>query len=144
MSPTTTSQPPKPPSRRSSPRKVGGQAGNLNAYKHGFYARDFPTKDLADLDSVEFTGLLDEIKLLRVHIRRLVELNRQSDDFADALNLLRGLCLACSCINRLIKTQHFLVGSVDPVSKAIMDSLDELISEGFIKNPSLSSSTPHK
>jgi len=126
-------------SPRSSSRKVGGQPGNLNAYKHGFYAREFPKKDLADLDSVEFTGLLDEIKLLRVHIRRLVELNRQSDDFTDALNLLRGLCLACSCINRLIKTQHILLGSTDPYSQAIMDSLDELIDEGFIRDPKASS-----
>ncbi len=128
---STSSPPPKKPRTR----KPGGQPGNLNAYKHGFYSRDFPKNDLADLDSLEFTGLLDEIKLLRVHIRRLTELGSQSDDFAVALNLLRGLCLACSCINRLIKTQHFLGGSTDPVSKAIMDSLDDLIAEGFIKDP---------
>jgi len=127
--------PSSPPPQKPPTPQPRAPPGNLNAYKHGFYARDFPKKDLADLDTLEFSGLLDEIKLLRVHIRRLTELGSQTDDFAVALNLLRGLCLACSCINRLIKTQHFLGGSTDPVSKAIMESLDELIAEGFIKDP---------
>jgi hypothetical protein len=52
-------------------RTSGGQPGNLNAFKHGFYAKKYRPLELSDLEAVHAEGLLDEISLLRVVIRRV-------------------------------------------------------------------------
>lgn len=74
-------------------RKRGGQAGNSNALKHGFYSRKFKTLENNDLDVLESNGKLqDEIMLLKVVIRRVWELASESatdlDSWIGALNVL--------------------------------------------------------
>ena len=56
---------------KSTRRKKGGQRGNLNALKHGFYAREFSEQEAIDLDEVKIGGIEDEIKILKVAARRL-------------------------------------------------------------------------
>ena len=55
-------------------RSRGAQPGNLNAVKHGFYSAHFHQADLAAFETNTFTGLNDEIALLRLYIHRAVEL----------------------------------------------------------------------
>jgi hypothetical protein len=107
-------------------RRRGGQPGNHNALKHGFYSRAFHKVDLTDLDASDLSGLLDEIKLLRVSLRQLVDYGRCVETFSEALAFMRMLCLAGATLNRLIKTQKFLATGKDEVSVALNETLDQL------------------
>ena len=49
------------------PRKRGGQPGNTNSLKHGYYSTRFSLADLTDLENHSFSGLHDEITMLRVY-----------------------------------------------------------------------------
>ncbi len=56
------------------PRKSGGQPGNQNARKHGFYSRRLSPREQADLEEATGMDLLDEeMAVLRVKIGALVE-----------------------------------------------------------------------
>jgi hypothetical protein len=59
-----------PPGRR---RRAGAPPGNTNALKHGFYTRRFKRAHLAGVESTDSSGLIEEIALIRVITRRLVE-----------------------------------------------------------------------
>jgi hypothetical protein len=55
-------------------RKPGGQPGNHNARKHGFYSRTLAPEQLANLPPATRTPGLDaEIALLRIKIRSIVQ-----------------------------------------------------------------------
>jgi len=43
-------------------RRQGGQQGNLNALKHGFYSMQFQEGEIADLEKAE--GLKEEIGMM--------------------------------------------------------------------------------
>jgi hypothetical protein len=89
-------------------RHRGGQPGNTNALKHGFYTRRFSHSDLAGVESIDKNGLLDEIAIIRLYARRLIELDERSSDISQVANILRILCLASLTITRLVKTSQFL------------------------------------
>ena len=110
------------------PKKPGAPPGNLNALKHGFYSKQLKRvkADLDGLDTAEFSGLTDEIQLLRVFIRRVIDLGKDVDRLDDALSLLRGLCLASTTLTRLLKTHHALASGEDDVTLAIRQALDEI------------------
>jgi len=65
---------PPPPTKR----RVGAPAGNTNALKHGFYSTQLRSGDLADLETYQFSGLIDAITMLRVVIRRVPRWARTS------------------------------------------------------------------
>ena len=100
--------PPKP-RRSSKPRRLpGGQPGNVNALKHGFYSSRFNKRELEDLDNTSPSGLQDEIALLRTFARRLVECYTPGCDLYDTAYIVRVLCFSSTCINRMLKTQRVL------------------------------------
>jgi hypothetical protein len=47
-------------------RQRGGQPGNLNALKHGFYSKTFKKIETEDLESMGGEGLEDEIEMMRI------------------------------------------------------------------------------
>jgi hypothetical protein len=89
----------------SSSRHRGAQPGNQNALKHGFYAAKFTEADRQDADTFDYTGLVDEVMLLRVFIRRVVEQSSTVTDVDDTLRILRALSLASASITRLMRVQ---------------------------------------
>ena len=95
-----------PQSKIENPR--GAPRGNHNALKHGFYSRLFNTRDKADLSETRPGSVDDEIALLRVTIRRLLESSRDIDDFVRLSELNRGLCLATLTLARLIRIKFIL------------------------------------
>jgi hypothetical protein len=113
-----------------STRRRGGQPGNRNALKHGFYAAQLRKADLKDLEACRSAGLVDEINLLRVHIRRVVELGAGVDQLDQSIDLLRSLCFAAVCLTRLIKAHAFL---------AIQQVYEELV----LNNLSVDKPTPN-
>ncbi len=112
----------------------GAPLGNTNALKHGFYSRSFRQIDCTDLDQVRFSGLEDEITMLRVFIRRLTDLSQHIETFPEALSLLRVLSLASISLTRLITTQNVITArsghgeleSVPGVAKALEDLVTSL------------------
>jgi hypothetical protein len=129
-----------PPSNIPPPHR-GAPPGNLNALKHGFYARQFKKADLAGLEECDFDGLKDEIAILRVYIRRLIQQSSDTTDLYETAGILRILCLAASSLTRLIKTQHFLVsGGENPLMRDLRRALEEVGQE--IENGTFPSQLP--
>ncbi len=112
-----------------SKRPRGAPKGNLNALKHGFYSRQFHSAEAADLDDFENT-LEHEISLLRVMIRRTMELADGIDDLTLATRVLDSLSSASNRLSNLLRAQknlnerHSLV--TDEISIAIQQVNQEL------------------
>ena len=54
-------------------RKRGGQPGNQNARKHGYYSRHFTPEQMQQLEEIDYhKGLDPEIALLRVRLNTLL------------------------------------------------------------------------
>ena len=100
------------PSDPSRPRRLrGAPLDNLNALKHGFYARKFRQADLVDLADTQFKGLNEEMNMLRVHMRTIIEQSANAANLLEYLETLRVLSLAATSLARLAKTQKYLEGS---------------------------------
>ena len=56
-----------------SPRRPGAPPGNQNALKHGFYTRRLKKRDLTGVETTDVSSLVEEIALIRLFTRRLVE-----------------------------------------------------------------------
>ncbi len=116
------------PSSSDSPkphRRRGGQPGNHNALTHGFYSRYFTQVDVKDLGQYAFSGLDDEVALIRIYIRHLIELGSRPDSPYDPLTILRAICLASSSLTRLLKTQKLVFGQKDE----LREMLDRVIAQ---------------
>ena len=108
-------------------RPRGGQPGNTNALKYGFYSPRFRQADLADLDQCQFSGLQDEITMLRVYTRRVIELSPDIDDLETAISLLRALSLAAIAMTRLIRTQQSIgPNPADEIGAALAEVLKNM------------------
>ena len=81
----------------------GGQSGNANALRHGFYASVFKPEEILKLDKVEKHEIDDEIAFLRTLIKRTVaSLYDQTDlSLLEQLRAVRVIIYACSCVERL-------------------------------------------
>jgi hypothetical protein len=89
-------------------RSRGGQLGNLNALKHGFYTRHLKKRDLTGVESTDVKTLIEEIALLRVFIRRLIETLDPAADAYELASVLRILCVALKTITGAMKAQQWL------------------------------------
>ena len=84
-------------------RKRGGQLGNRNAVKHGYYSRAFPREENKDLRSAaDVRGLDEEIALVR-HVIKKAAL---SPDDRHMLTMIR----AANVLNRLVRTRYKIEG----------------------------------
>lgn len=127
----------KPPAQPQIPsgRKRGGQPGNLNALKHGIYARNVRPAEVSDLDLlIEATGLADEIGVMRVNIRRLLDQTRDEReplDLPTTAIVLDHIGTASIRLASLLKTQRL----IDPeqkgndVARAIGDAIGAIAKE---------------
>ncbi len=86
-------------------RRRGGQPGNLNAMKHGFYARSFRKFEIDDLHAISGTDLSGEINALRIATRRLIELSSDNYDTETGIKLLSTLSLALVRLSNLLRSQ---------------------------------------
>ena len=61
--------------------KPGGQPGNQNARKHGYYSKHFTPEQMDQLEEIDYhKGLDPEIALLRVKLNALLEDPKTSSD----------------------------------------------------------------
>ncbi len=84
-------------------RRPGGQPGNRNALRHGYYSRAFTRDEKKDLRSVaDVSGLDEEIALVRHVIKKAAA----SPDDRHMLIMIR----AANVLNRLVRTRYKMEG----------------------------------
>ncbi len=117
-------QEPQGPARR----RRGGQPGNANAVKHGFYARHFHPAELADLETVN-ASLQDEIAALRVIMRRLLEFSGGTEDLDTFIVTAKTLGVTATRIASLTRTSKLISGGDTDVAAALSQALAEISKE---------------
>jgi hypothetical protein len=110
------------------PRRRGAPPGNSNALKHGFYSRYYKPLEAQNLAGHQFSGLQDEIEVLRVLLQRTVEHYHAAGELEQALECLRHICLILTCLNRLARTQALLLPPEDPRWAALEQVAGEITS----------------
>jgi len=92
-------------------RRPGGQPGNTNAVKHGYHSPRFHSALFGDPVKVKYTGVSDEIEMLRKSIHRVVEMSEDIQSLRDALSYLRVLSLASMSLSRLVRAHKIIADS---------------------------------
>ena len=110
-------------------RPRGAPKGNFNALKHGFYTRRLRKHDLSGVEATEPSGLIEEIALIRVFTRRLLELIGPESNAYDLSEFLRALCLASSTITRIVKTQFLITSSGSGMDDEIAEAIKQVNAE---------------
>ena len=83
-------------------RNRGGQAGNKNATRHGFYARNLGVISPSKLDEFELRNLMGEVAMLKDYMVKIYNRNLDSDDPIILAETLRALSLAGVAVSRLL------------------------------------------
>ena len=108
----------------------GGQPGNSNAVKHGFYSRKFMDLESEDLETALREGLGDEIALMRVMIRRVFDFaNDNAGDLEGWTGTLSALGAASTRLAGMLRTQKLLGGSDSEALNALSKALAEVTNE---------------
>jgi hypothetical protein len=111
-------------------RKRGGQPGNNNALKHGFYSNTFRHGEILDLDAYIDEGLDSEIALLRVVTRRLLQLANDIEDLDDMIKITGTVGICATRLASLLKTRKILGGGEDTdITAALSQALNDVIKE---------------
>jgi len=117
----------------SPPRRRGAPLGNLNNFKHGFYSRRLKKRDLTGVESTDVSGLVEEIALIRVYTRRLIESFDPNGDFYQHADLLRILCVASSAITRIIRAQYLISSTGSGIDDEIAEAIRQVNAEFHAK-----------
>ena len=109
-------------------RSRGGQPGNANALKHGFYARRNPElrTDALEVLDTEFPGFEEEILILRVYIRRMLEQSGCYHRMEHGLAILRALSQAFSTLARLSREHRCLTANATPTVSVLRQERDDI------------------
>ena len=109
--------------------KRGAPFGNTNALRHGFYAQAYRSGELADLDAMLDEGLQDEITMLRVATRRVIEFMADFQEPKEAVATLGALGLAATRLSTLLRTQKLLDSGETNTAVALSQALAEVVKE---------------
>lgn len=120
---------PTPPVSDSPRRSPGGQPGNLNALKHGFYAKHFRTDELTELAEATVQTLNGEIGLTRVAARRVLALLDEAEDPQERVALLNAITMAAMRVASLLKTKKYLSGDGSDMGSALQEVLKDVALE---------------
>ena len=119
-------------------RRPGAQPGNSNAFKHGYYAKNYFPLELKDLDTALGEGLQDEISLLRVIIRRVFEFanDDQNQDLETWSRSLNTLGAAATRLAGLLRTNQIIGGAPTDTLEILANSLGKVAHELGWPDPS--------
>lgn len=114
-------------------RKRGGQPGNTNAKRHGFYSASIRAGEIEDLEAFvsEAGGLADEINLIRILMRRVFEYASAEGGDGEPLavwsSALAALGDASTRLAGLLRAQRDLTaGSSNEILDALSAALREV------------------
>ncbi len=109
-------------------RKRGGQPGNLNAFRHGFYSRHFKENEIRDLDAFMEEGLSQEIILMRITAKRMMQLAEKVSDIDQQVNILGAVGLAATRLAGLLKVKSIISGDENgETAGAVSEALNEAL-----------------
>jgi hypothetical protein len=122
------------PSSETSPKKRGGQRGNTNALKHGFYSSRFNPKHLAMLKDADPTSVKDLIFIFHLLIFQMIDQPIATFTPSESYELNHNLCMSSFALTRLLRYQHLLAkdGS-DEFNQQINEALDMLRDEWHLE-----------
>ena len=120
-------------------RNRGGQPGNTNALKHGFYTKNFSPAECRDLQAINADVLSDEIALLRVLIKRFADQIQASQGIAlpESAHYLAVVSEAMVRLASLLRTDHMLGGSESSTFLKEFNETLSRISAEIIEEPAL-------
>jgi hypothetical protein len=118
-------------------KRSGGQPGNKNALRHGFYSNAFTADENKRLDTTDQIDVTSEIALLRVCIDRLQkELDYDALEHKDQqgnisrddhyLRQLNTLGIMTQSLSTLTRTHYLTKGRAGDVHDSILKALEEL------------------
>lgn len=108
-------------------RKRGAQPGNLNALRHGFYARDLGMMSPGQYSEKEMRNLLGEVAMLKDYMFILYNKNIESTDTPVLSETLRALSMASMAIARLLQVyDHIRILSSKDDDVPLSGLLDQL------------------
>jgi hypothetical protein len=113
-------------------RKRGGQKGNTNALKYGFYTRKLRRVEKTDLDKIDFlNNLHDEILMLKVMIRRVWELSSaDTKDLDQCIAALDALGQGAMRQSRLMSVESQINGDdQSEANQAIAEAIRKVAEE---------------
>lgn len=114
------------------PRRRGAPEGNLNALKHGFYSRRFRNGELDDLMRQPPEALQDEIAMLRIINRRVVDMAEEGKSADEILEFYNFIALTSMRLSTLLRTQKLLLTS-DKTANDLLTALEKVIDETLAK-----------
>lgn len=114
------------PVQQKAKRKKGAQPGNINALRHGFYARDLGKISPSQYSEVEMRNLLGEAAMLKDYMYFIYNCNLGSADSAVLAETLRALSLAGMSLSRLLQVHNHIriVSSDDSSLSDLLDSMN--------------------
>ena len=117
------------------PKPRGGQRGNRNAFKHGFYSKYFNAFESKALSEIPLTDMSGEIGLMRVNVDRFMEAFTSSLANLDYDEKLAGLRAITLAVGRIVSLERIL-SSAAPGLKQYDEFMQmlESIPEDAIKN----------
>jgi len=95
--------------RKSSGKKRGGQPGNLNRLKHGFYSKRLKTMEVDEVEGLR-EDLNDELALLRAMLRRFVERWEVVESLEEDARVLDQASQVMTRLGTLLRTNYVLRG----------------------------------
>lgn len=115
---------------REAKRRRGGQPGNTNALRHGFYARDLGKISPSQYSEAEMRNLLGEAAMLKDYMYFIYKCNLDSTDSAVLSETLRALALAGMSLSRLLQVHNNIrvVASGDSTFTGFLDSMNAAVS----------------
>ena len=113
------------------PKKRGGQPGNQNASKTGYYSKLITDLELRDLETMMTDGIDDEIHIMRVQTRRLMELaDKEDPSYQMAADLLDKLSQSSTTLATLLRTKKLISPhSSSDTARAIGEALTAVARE---------------
>ena len=108
-------------------RKSGGQPGNLNAYKHGFYSQRLRSLSLGEAEKMG-ADVEAEIAMLRALLEKYLYLANVTTKAKEMGNLLELAGRAMVRIGNLVKIQRAIMGehwdeSVEDILARVLDDM---------------------
>ena len=118
-------------------RKPGGQPGNLNALKHGFYSRNFQPDEREDLEASLAEGISSEIKMMRIVIRRAFSLTTEFEGgesepgeyLERTIQTMNALGMAAIRLGSLLKLEKALGRDSSGLAEKLNTALNNVIKE---------------
>ena len=98
--------------------------------KPGFYAGELHPGEMDDLEAARTTGLLEEIAMLRMTMRRTMAMARDLEKLDELLEVLKALSAASGRLASLVRAQVEVSGKRGSEMEALLErTLAEITAE---------------